>query len=127
MKPTRCLVTPVQDLWLQWKLLGKPWKRPWHLPSGRCHLVEALLGNLVDGPEVTEAGEFVEREPCGPEAPVGAVTGASAATPDKAPGSVVTEVSEVTDPAACEPVRTSEGREGGCPLVEAHGVMPAEA
>ena len=29
------------------------------VPAG--HLVRALLGNLVDGPEVAEAGEFVDR------------------------------------------------------------------
>ena len=34
---------------------------------GRGHLVEALMGNPVDDPEVAEAGELVERESAGPE------------------------------------------------------------
>ena len=55
---------------------------------GQCHLVEAPLGNLVDGPEVVEERELAERKPGGTEASVGAVEGASAATPAEAPGTV---------------------------------------
>ena len=46
---------------------------------------------MVDGSKVVEAGDVVERKPAGPDEPVGAFEGASAATPEEAPGTVVTE------------------------------------
>ena len=94
---------------------------------GRLHLVIALPGNSVGGPEVAEAVELVERESAGPEEPVGAAAGASTATSEEGlmegsshqaedPGSVAAEVGDSVEREPAETEETVERAGGKVPV-----------